>query len=345
MLENLTEEQIDLVLDSVKSLQPHESKGECEPEIGRCPRCGSASFVKNGKDAKGRQRYLCKECGHTFSRATDAFLSHSKASGRKWSEFIDYEITGMPLKEESHYLGLSAHSCFRMRHKLYRAASEIAEASTKLGGTMQPDASYRKINLKGTKPWNMPRPGKKRGGGAAYSGISRRKVCIIGAVDSRDNMFLKIAGLGVESKEKYLQCTDYMDGVEAIVSDSKACISHVANVLEAGHDKIIPPPDPMLKNYVSPLGNALGDVNELDSGISKIIARTHGVSTRYLQSYLDFYCYVKQMRYKIGRSRLCEAVFDSVKRKKPHSEKWLAAMELPISLKEAYYEYRYGIFA
>ena len=345
LLENLTEEQFDSILESVKSMQPHESADESESEIGCCPHCGSSSFIKHGKDASGRQRYMCKDCGRTFSPITGSFFSHSKVPMCKWAEFIDYEASGLTLKEESHYLKLSVHACFRMRHKLYSAIDGIVESSTKVGDAVELDSSYRKINLKGTKPWNMPRPSKKRGGGSAYSGISHHKICIAAAADSMDNMFLKIVGLDPESIEKYKKCMGYMGDVKKIISDSKSSIASIANILGADHDRIIPSRDPGAKRYKSPSGCSLGDVNELDSGITALITAKRGVSTRYLQSYLNFYVYVKQAKYRMGRDELSGHIFEAIKKAGAITEKDIAATEFPISLKEAYYEYRYGIFA
>ncbi|MEM5871932.1 MAG: IS1 family transposase [Candidatus Aenigmatarchaeota archaeon] len=37
-------------------------------EIKCCPKCSSQNYVKNGK-VKGRQRYLCKNCGYKFTVA------------------------------------------------------------------------------------------------------------------------------------------------------------------------------------------------------------------------------------------------------------------------------------
>ena len=33
-----------------------------------CPRCSSASIVKNGKTSQRKQRYLCKDCRRQFIR-------------------------------------------------------------------------------------------------------------------------------------------------------------------------------------------------------------------------------------------------------------------------------------
>jgi IS1 family transposase/transposase-like protein len=32
----------------------------------KCPHCHSANVTKNGKKSKGKQNYLCKDCGHQF---------------------------------------------------------------------------------------------------------------------------------------------------------------------------------------------------------------------------------------------------------------------------------------
>ena len=40
------------------------ASGGGEPD--RCPRCGCPAFVRKGRDAAGRQRWLCRGCGRTF---------------------------------------------------------------------------------------------------------------------------------------------------------------------------------------------------------------------------------------------------------------------------------------
>ena len=49
-----------------------------------CPTCHSPGAVKNGH-ARGLQRYLCRPCGRTFSKATGSPLSHL----RKKRHFIE----------------------------------------------------------------------------------------------------------------------------------------------------------------------------------------------------------------------------------------------------------------
>lgn len=103
--------------------------------------------------------------------------------------------------------------------------------------------------------------------------------------------------------------------------------------------------DPRGKRYTTDLGNHLGDLNQLDSEITSLIARTHGCATRYFQQYLDFITYRKKTMYDIKRDEVAKYVFNDIRKTKAYREEDLVYAELPISLKDAYYEYRYGIFA
>ena len=108
----------------------------------------------------------------------------------------------MTLDNEAYILGTSKTTCFYMRHKLYHAASEIM-SHQKLPSEVEIDTQYKSINLKGTRPQNMPRYSKKRGKQSAHRGISHHKVAIICATDENDHMMMQVSGLGSESFDKY----------------------------------------------------------------------------------------------------------------------------------------------
>lgn len=79
--------------------------------------------------------------------------------------------------------------------------------------------------------------------------------------------------------------------------------------------------------------------------ISAIITSTKGFSTRYIQGYLDFNILRKQTKYKFKRDEMVDQIFEKVIHTKSFSNVYVMRTPIPISLKEAYYEYRYGIFA
>ena len=58
-------------------------------------------------------------------------------------------------------MNTSITTCFYMRHKLYKTASQIIQEQ-KLSNEIEIDSQYLSINLKGTKLENMPRYSKKK---------------------------------------------------------------------------------------------------------------------------------------------------------------------------------------
>lgn len=45
-----------------------------------CPSCNSADVVRKGSDRKGRQRYLCKDCGKSFGSDEPLTDSRNRAT-------------------------------------------------------------------------------------------------------------------------------------------------------------------------------------------------------------------------------------------------------------------------
>ena len=154
-ISSIPENRIHPVYDEIYLILKQNLTDDDKPiTIVCCPHCGSVSIKKNG-NYNGKQRYFCKDCHKSFSMNTNTFLFHNRIPENLWLQFIDYELSGIALRHEAHFLGLSIHTCFRMRHKLYAAVSELAKK--RVTGKVQLDAAYRKINLKGTRPENMPR--------------------------------------------------------------------------------------------------------------------------------------------------------------------------------------------
>ena len=343
VFEYLSNQSEEYISELVKKLKLHKDTSSVDSTvITVCPFCGSIHIKKNGFDKNNNQRYLCKDCRHSFSESTRTLFWHSRITKSEWLRFIDLEITSMSLREEAYYMGLSITTCFFMRHKLYSAAAREM-AKEKMVGDTELDCSYYRINLKGTKTENMPRMSKHRGSKSTLSGISHHKICVLSAIDEQDNMILKIVGLGPESLEKYRKEIDRFNESKLIVSDSKSCIQQFANVLAIDNDKI--PVIANQKHYTTRNGNSLGDVNELIENFRTSNKFRHGYSTRYLQNYLDFYLLKKKYKYKYDRKDMASKIYQLLSGQGYLSDDDILLTEIPISLKEAYFDYHYGIFA
>ena len=83
---------------------------------------------------------------------------------------------------------------------------------------------YRSINLKGTKPENMPRASKPRiSNGTSTRGINNHKVFIVSAVDEYENMFFEIVGNGpVTSKMIKQSLTPKICKISKLITECKS---------------------------------------------------------------------------------------------------------------------------
>ena len=154
---------------------------------------------------------------------------------------------------------------------------------------------------------------------------------------------MQVAGLGSESFDKYKANKDYFEDVKEFISDAKASIQQFANYLEAVNNKI--KTSPLGKRYLTDDGKSLGSVNEIMTEVSLSIETARGVGTIYIQGYLDFLLLKKQAKYTFKRKEMASEILRMIIDTKAFSIEMVRATPMPISLKEAYYEYRYGIFA
>ena len=60
-----------------------------------CPWCGYEAFMKRGCDADGKWRWLCRECGRTFSAKSQSLLGASKFDAGTWMEFAACMADGL----------------------------------------------------------------------------------------------------------------------------------------------------------------------------------------------------------------------------------------------------------
>ena len=314
-----------------------------------CPHCGGTRFIKYGfKD--GKQRYLCKDCNKSFLESSGTLMSSCRLTEDQIRELIECEVEGLSLKEEAHRSGLTETTCFNFRHRLYSMADHRM-AELVLSGQVEVDATYTRINLAGTRPEKMPRISKKRGKKAklvgefkALRGVSHHKICIVTAVDENDNILYRVSGLGQENLEKYEQYSDQFSGTTMVISDSNDGIKKFTEALKVTHDVI--PVEGDKKRYTTPLGNSLGDVNQVHQTLKNLVRVKHGVSTRHLPGYLAWISYLKRAIYTYERDDLVEYIYQDLFQTKGtlHTTE-INKLEQPISLREAYAEYGYGIFA
>ena len=314
-----------------------------EETVDHCPHCGALHIVCNGHDKKKNQKYVCRECGKSFAATTRTMFFHSHISYEEWKTFIELELAGNALRFEASCIDRSVTTCFSMRHKLHEAIGKIVRQ--KLSGSTEVDFTYENICLKGMRPEDMPRESKKRGrhipdpANPELRGLSHHKVCIATAIDENDHMLYEIAGLGIETQDKLEMYADRFSDDCVIISDHSQAIINFAANHRLPSDVIKVNSDPAKHNFTTPTGNSLSSVNQMHTELSNLIRRTHGVSIRHLQGYLDFICFVKQIRYQVDvKMRTVEGYCRSMTGAVRHICREICKLPIPIDLREAYAE-------
>jgi len=339
-IENLKPAGLELVscniYDLVKKKVTSDTSNHENMEVKSCPECRPLHFVRNGHDPKGRQKYLCRDCKTSFRSVSDTLFYRSRISYHEWTSFIAAELNGLTLEEESVQIAKSVTTCFYMRHKLYGAIKEIADR--KLSGLIELDPTYEPINLKGTKPEDMPRYSKKRGKNNSHKGkqgFNEHHICILGAIDEDDHMMLQITGLGMESEGKLNKFSSFFKKGSTIISDGKKCILNFTKDHHMNADTI-----PVIggkKRYKTDKDNSLSSINQLHQEIEILKYRKRGVSTRHLQGYLDWIIFTKKIRYHYeARNRKSEAYMKMIGLEKAIISPDICKVPMPIDLYKAY---------
>lgn len=204
---------------------------------------------------------------------------------------------------------------------------------------------YLPINLKGTRPHNMPRYSKKRGGGSEFRGISHHKVCILSAVDESDHMFFKVCGLGSETKEMTATCLSYFHIEEEykypLITDMKQVYKNVAECTNRTHEEV------KSTSSTSNRGYSLASINQLHGELKSLLRTYKGVSTRHLQGYLDFFVLFKELKYKYEttQERVKQSLLQTIRENFSIKRECIFKKVFPVDLAIAYASYNYGSFS
>ena len=298
-----------------------------------CNKCGCI-LHKNGKTNSGVQKYICSGCKLTLSETTNTIVCHSKLSFEIWSNVIDNLLNGFSLRRIAEENNISLLTSFRLRHKVLYALKSFIN-NIKLSGNIQSDEKYFSINLKGTKPENMPRYSKKRTSTTSqYRGISHHKICVVSSIDDNDNLLLEIVGLG--------RCTTDMlknslgiklDNAKSISVDSASAYQEFCSKYKLVLNAI---PSGFHSNGIFNISEINGIHSQLETWLSKF----RGISTRHLQEYLDWFVYIFTMKKRFLLNKIKTESYSKILINNNYiKSKDILNVEMPIDLNVAYAEY------
>lgn len=86
-----------------------------------CPLCGSANYKKHRFTYNNMQRYICKDCGRTFSENYGDSLRYSHLSEETWREILRGFIEELSLTKIAQNVGCSTKTAWLAKVKVNQA--------------------------------------------------------------------------------------------------------------------------------------------------------------------------------------------------------------------------------
>ena len=255
-----------------------------------CPHCFSIKVYKRGKQ-KGVQMYRCNTCNKWYSETTGTALYDIKLK-HKWQSYLHYMEQGIPIKKIAKKLGISIQTSFDWRHKILSSLAQFEPEE--LASEVECDELELALNNKGSK--SLERKARKRG-----TDFKRNQgegqittVQVVTAVQRNGSKYLKAVASKRLSKE---QITEAFAGK---IADNTTLITdkHPSYRAFAKENPTIKHKALLAKDHVDKNDKTihLQKVNNVHSQLRTFLKPFNGVSSKYLQNYLNWYAYVDQIQ-------------------------------------------------
>jgi len=259
-----------------------------------CPHCHSKRVYKRGHQ-NGVQMYQCNECKKWYSETTGTPLYDIKLKS-KWQSYLRCMEQGMPIKKIAKELEISIQTSFDWRHKILSSLEQFEPKS--LSDEVECDELELPLNNKGSK--TLERKPRKRG--SDFKRNTKDKditvVQVVTAVERNGNKYLK----AVESKR--LSKEEIASVFEGKLSENATLITdkHPSYRAFAKDNPSIKHKRLLAKEHVDKNDKTihLQKVNNVHSQLRKFLSPFNGVSSKYLQNYLNWYAYVDKIKENKG---------------------------------------------
>lgn len=252
-----------------------------------CPHCKGISIVSNGKQ-HGVRRYRCKGCGKNYSEATGTTIAWLKKK-KKFKQYVNHMLAGHSIRKCAELTGVSNQTSFDWRHKILSSMS-LAQAE-QLRGICESDDMFFDYSEKGKK--KLGRSSRKRGGELHRRGISDEKVAVIISCDRQGSKDLHVATRGrIRKKDIARILENKIKPGSVLCTDSHRSYTAFARSAKIQHKKIKANKGQYVKNKIYHVQH----VNQTGQALRKWMGKFNGVSTKYLQNYLNWYAGLEKVK-------------------------------------------------
>ncbi len=246
-----------------------------------CPHCSSFKYYRYGKD-KGSIRFKCKECKRTFTEYSGTWLSglHKK---ELVNDYLDLMHQQKSLDKITATLQINKKTAFDWRHKILSSFQEVEKQE--FNGIIESDETFFLQSDKGNI--NLKHKGRKRGGKSSKRGISDDQVAVIVTTDRKGTIDMTVATMGrIEKKDIDNAIGDRISKGSILCTDGH--VSYKGFAKDNNLNQVVLQAN--LKQRVKQGVYHIQNVNSLHNRVKKWIDSTFwGVSTKYLQNYMNWF--------------------------------------------------------
>ena len=315
--------QINDILKQVKTLSESELKNissqilqmlkSCnnsapEAVVEKCRKCESNNIIRYGKDKNGKQKYKCKSCGTIFTETSYSVVANSHCSMETWKKYIELLLNRASLAECASKCGISVQTAFAWRHKILCSLKKDQSARV-MSGIIETDETYISISYKGnhskSKKFVMPREPFKRGSDSKSQIGSR--ACVLCAYERNGQTYGEVLGKGQPTIAMLSHAFGNRIMSESIViSDksvstknyfnSKTDVELIQLMAHIRPKSMSSPPEVRGVYHIQ-------NVNNLHNRLRRFMRPYNGVSTKYLDHYVNLFIWVENHK-KIDKTNL-----------------------------------------
>ncbi len=206
-----------------------------------CVHCGSILIKKHGTTKGGVQRYICKDCGKSFSQNYGLITHYTHLAEWQWEEAVRAIVCGLSITELSKNIKVSTKTAWLCRMKIYSVLQAIFDQVDTFNNIVEVDGKYERISFKGLKDKSffinklgrLPRHHRNKAERISYLGndydklfVSKpdflnqmihekqtvlsgtdtidenhQQVCILTAIDRSNNIYMKPVSAGTATSQ------------------------------------------------------------------------------------------------------------------------------------------------
>ena len=283
--ELLSEHELNgVILEEAKEELKHKRKNK------PCPYCHSTTVYRRGKQ-NGSQTYQCQDCKKHYRETTGTPLYNIQIK-EKWQSYLDLMERGMPIKKIAKELGISIQTSFDWRHKILSSLEQFIPATLK--DTVECDELEFSLSNKGER--NLKRKPRKRANDFKRN-ENKGEVSVVQVITAVEretgNKFFKVvASKRLTKKQISMALAGRIeDGTTLITDKHNSYKSYAKDNKGIKHKRLL------AKEHVDRKDKTihLQKVNNVHSQVRDFIKPFNGVSSKYLQNYLNWYAYKEKI--------------------------------------------------